>query len=235
MKNIVSKSAFYLLAFFIFTNVSNFSASAQTARPVPELTVSGFRLGGDEEAAKQLLQNYSPRFENESSQPKYMFYNEYGNQVMTVTAYSKERPFLIVAIEVFAVGKSYQNRHYQLKDKSYFETESPFFLGTRPSATSMLFGAANMTGPKEIIKKKGAPDKDESDGKTRILRYRFDNANLGETQKIKLQETSAKSSPAGNNAQPVFTSYNAEYRFVKNELRRFMLSIQTADSAATAF
>lgn len=235
MKNIVTKSAFYLFTFLIFTNVFAGIASAQNARPEPELSVSGFRLGGDEEMAKKLLNNYAPRYDNEGSQPKYMFYNEYGNQVMSVTAYSKERPYLIVSIEVFAVGKSYQNKHYQMRDKSFFETESAFFIGARQSASSMIFGAANTTGPKEVIKKKGAPDEDEKTDKMRVLRYRFSRTSEPETQKVKLNDETSKSSTTNNFKSPVFAAYTAEYRFVKNELRRFMISIETVNSDSPIF
>lgn len=235
MKNIILKSVVYFSAFLVFSTFSGISAAAQTARPAPELVVNGFRLGGDEESAKKILQNYSPRYDNELGQPKYFFYNQYGNQVMTLTGYSKERPFLIVAAEVFGVGKSYQARHFQMKDKSYFETESSFFIGTRPSASSMIFGVANMIGPKDVTSKKGAPDADEKDGKTRILRYSFNAPAMAETQKVKLQTSSVKSSAPTNSPLPVFGSYKAEYHFVKNQLRRFVIAIETGELAAPIF
>ncbi|HEX8286531.1 MAG TPA: hypothetical protein VF556_00960 [Pyrinomonadaceae bacterium] len=234
MKNTILKSVLILLSFFIFSAFFGVSISAQTARPEPELSVSGFRLG-DEENARQLLQNYSPRYDNERAQPKYLFYNEYGNQVMSLTGFSRERPFLIVAIEVFAVGNSYQNRHYQMKNKSYFETESAFFIGTRQSATSLLFGAANMTEPKEIIQKKGAPEADEKDGKTRVLRYRIDFSNESDTRKANLRQAALKSPKATDSALPFFTSYKAEYHFVKNQLRRFSIALEPADSFTPVF
>lgn len=234
MKNTILKSAFCLLSFFIFSSFFVVSISAQTARPEPELSVSGFRLG-DEENAKQFLQNYSPRYDNERGQPKFLFYNEYGNQVMSLTGFSRERPFLIVAIEVFAVGNSYQNRHYQMKDKSYFETESAFFIGTRQSATSLLFGAANMIEPKEVIQKKGAPDADEKADKTRVLRYHFNFLNESEARKASLRQAALKSSTATDSALPIFNSYKAEYHFVKNQLRRFSIALETADSAVPIF
>ena len=233
MKNTILKSAFFLLSFFVFWSFFGASILAQTARPAPELSVSGIRLG-DEENAKHFLQNYSPRYDNERGQPKFLFYNEYGNQVMSLTGFSRERPFLIVAIEVFAVGKSYQNKHYQMKDKSYFETESAFFIGTRQSATSLLFGVANMIEPKEIINKKGAPEADEKIEKTRVLRYRFNFSKESEAQNVNLRHTTLKSS-AVNSALPIFTSYKAEYHFVKNQLRRYSIALETADSTIPIF
>ncbi len=235
MKKITREFVVYLSVLFLFTIAFGVSAAAQIARPLPELTVNGFRLGGDEEAARKLLQNYSPRYDNERSQPKYLFYNQYGNQVMALTGFSKERPFLIVAAEVFGVGQTYQAKHFQMKDKSYFETESAFFIGTRPSASSMIFGVANMTGPKDVINKKGAPDADEKNGKKRVLRYSFNAPAATEAQKVKLQETALKSAAPTSSPLPVFGSYKAEYHFVKNKLRRFVIAIETADSGVPIF
>lgn len=209
MKHIAYKYVFLVFTLSLLTIIP---IVAQTARPAPELSAAGLRLGA-EEANKIILQSYSPRYDNELKQPRYFFYNEYGNQVMSVTAYSKEHPFLVVAIEAFAVGESYQKTHYQMKDRATFMTESGFFIGARPSATSLIFAVPNVTGAKEVIRKKGAPDADEKADKTRTLRYKFGAVKELETAEAKLN---------GIN----FGSYTAEYRFVKNKLNRFVIALE---------
>lgn len=220
MKKNISKITFLTISLFFITIAANFSALAQTVqRSEPELSVAGFRLGEDEEKTKAILQGYSPRYDNEAGQPKFFFYNGYGNQVMSLTGYSRERPFLIVGIEVFSVGESYQKTHYQLKDKNSFMTESGFFIGARPSVTSLMFAVPNVTGPKEVIKKKGTPNADEIDKKARTISYRFDAAEQMETPQAKTK---------GIN----YGSYTAQYRFVKNKLNRFSIAIDAKISPA---
>ena len=219
MKNNSLKSIFYALLCCVLTLSAASSASAQAAPGEPELSVAGLRLG-NEESAKAVLQNYSPRYDNELGQPKYFFYNGYGNQVMSVTAHSKERPFLIVAIEVFAVGESYQKKHFQMKETNSFMSESGFFIGARPSATSLIFAIPNVTGPKEVIKKKGSPQADEKVDKLRTLRYE-----LSAVKELKTREVSLKNVDFG--------AYTAEYRFYKNKLSRFSIAVKSADAKAT--
>lgn len=214
MKNSLLKSVIFAAAFFALIILADVSVSAQTTRPEPEKCAAGFCLGENEEAAKAVLQSYSPRYDNERHQPKYFFYNEYGNQVMSITALSKEHPFLIVGVEIFAVDDSYQVKHYQMKDTAAFTTESGFFIGLRPSTTSMIFGVPNSTGPKEVIKKKGQPDIDEKPNKFRIVRYKF-----SDVKKLETPETQAKNVNFG--------SYTAEYRFYKNNLRHLILAVDT--------
>lgn len=217
MKNNLSKIFSIIVLCFVLIISASSSAFSQTSHP--DLSIAGFRLG-DEEAAKNVLQNYSPRYDNELGQPKYFFYNGYGNQVMSITAYSKERPFLVVAVEVFAVGESYQKKHYQLEDINSFTTESGFFIGARSSAKSVIFGGADFTGPKEIIKKKGKPEADENSGKVRTLRYKFSEVNDLKTQETKLKEIN-------------FGSYTAEYRFNNNKLSRFKIAVETNSQQKT--
>lgn len=212
MKNNLSKSVFLTITFFSLIILADSSVRAQTMQP--ELCVAGFCLAENEEAVKTKLQSFSPRYDNERQQPKYFFYNEYGNQVMAITAQSKERPFLIVGIEVFAVDETYQKKHFQMKDTAAFTSESGFFIGLRPSTTSMIFGVPNATGPKEVIKKKGQPVSDEKPDKVRILRYK-----LGEVKKLEAQEA--------NSNRVNFGAYTAEYRFHKNNLRRLILAVET--------
>lgn len=215
MKNNLLKSIFYAILCGILIVTAANSVSSQTAQSEPELSVAGLRLG-DEEAAKNILRNYSPRYETDLSQPKYFFYNNYGTQVMSVTAHSKERPFLIVAVEVFSVGESYQKKHFQMKETNSFISESGFFIGARPSATSLMFAIPNVTDPKEVIKKKGQPQADEKSGKVRTLRYQFGAVKKLEAQKAKFKDVN-------------FGTYTAEYRFYKNKLSRFSIAVNTAD------
>ncbi|MCY7375743.1 MAG: hypothetical protein LH472_07195 [Pyrinomonadaceae bacterium] len=199
---------FLMAAFILITSVN--AVFSQTIKP--ELSVAGFRLG-DEETAKTTLQSYSPRYDNELKQPRYFFYNEYGTQVMAITAYSKERPFLVVGIEVFAVGESYRNKHYQMKGVNFFVSESGFFIGEKPSATSLIFAIPNVTGAKNVIKKLGTPEGDERLKKARTLRYR-----LTEVKELETREA--------QNKTVNFGAFTAQYRFVKNRLRRFSITVE---------
>ncbi len=214
MKNNRLKTVFFTITFFILIILADISVCSQATRPEPELCVASFCLGENEGTVKAKLQGYLPRYDSQLYQPKYFFYNEYGNQLMSITAYSKQRPFLIVGIEMFAVDESYQTKHYQMKDTAAFTTESGFFIGLRPSTTSMVFGIPNSTGPKEVIKKKGQPDTDEKPDKLRIMRYKF-----GEVKKLEAQEANAN--------KVNFGSYTAEYRFYKSNLRRLILAVDT--------
>ena len=216
MKNNLMKSIFFAILCCALIGSAASSASSQTTQSEPEMSVAGLRLG-DGESAQAILQNYSPRYDNDLSQPRYFFYNGYGNQVMTVTAHSKERPFLIVAVEVFAVGESYQKKHFQMKETNSFMSESGFFIGARPSAKSLIFAIPNVTGPKEVIKKAGQPQADEKSDKVRTLRYEFGAVKELEAQEAKLKDIN-------------FGAYTAEYRFYKNKLRRFIIAVKTAEA-----
>ncbi|HEV8157947.1 MAG TPA: hypothetical protein VGP58_02875 [Pyrinomonadaceae bacterium] len=215
MKNILLKSVFFGLISFIFIGFACSSVLSQTTEPKPELCVAGICLGDNGEKVKTILQNYSPRYDNELHQPKYYFYNNYGNQVMAITAHSKEQPYVIVGIEAFAVGESYQKTHYQMKELNSFITESGFFIGARPSFKSMMFAIPNVTKAKGIIKKKGLPAMDEKIKKVRTIRYQIDRVKELETQE------------AADTKKIDFGSYTAEYRFVKNKLRRFSIAVNT--------
>jgi len=216
MKNNLMKSIFFTILCCVLTVSAASSALSQTAQLEPELSVAGFRLG-DEESAKNILRNYSPRYDNDLSQPKYFFYNNYGSQVMSVTAHSKERPFLVVAVEVFAVGESYQKKHFQMKDTNSFMSESGFFIGARPSATSLMFAVPNVTGPKEVIKRKGLAQADEKSDKVRTLRYQSGTIKELEAQEKKLKDVN-------------FGAYTAEYRFYKNKLTRYSIAVNSTDA-----
>lgn len=214
MKNYLSKTVSAVVALFALTIFAATAARAQALRPDPELCAADFCIGESEDAIKIKLQDYSPRYDNPLHQPKYFFYNEYGNQVMSLTAYSKERPFLLVGIEVFGVDDSYTTKHHQMKNTAAFTTESGFFIGLRPSATSMIFGVPNAVGPKEVAKKKGQPDTDEKPDKVRVFRYK-----LGDVKKLDAQNA--------NMRNVKFGAYTAEYRFYKNRLRHIILAVDT--------
>jgi len=219
MKYNSTKFVFYVVLCCVLIISAASSASSQAAPEEPELSVAGLRLG-DEESAKTILQSYSPRYDNELNQPKYFFYNGYGNQVMSVTAHSKERPFLVVGIEVFAVGEAYQKKHFQMKETNSFMSESGFFIGARPSAASLIFAIPNVTGPKEVMKKKGLPQADETADKVRTLRYQLVAVKELEAQKSKLKNIN-------------FGAYTAEYRFYKNKLSRFSIAVNSANAQVT--
>lgn len=216
MKNNRMRRVFITLLCGILIISSTVAASfAQTNRSEVEISAAGFRLG-DEESAKIILQNYSPRYDNDLNQPQYFFYNGQGNQVISITAYSRERPFLIVAVEVFGVGEAYQKKHFQMKETNSFISEFGFFIGARPSATSMLFAIPNVTGPKEVMKKIGSPQADEKSGKVRTLRYQFDAVKELEARESKLKNID-------------FKTYSAEYRFYKNKLSRYSIAVNIAE------
>lgn len=221
MKNNAMKSVFYagaLCCVLIVSAANSALSQAAQAEEKPELSVHGLRLG-DEESAKTVLQNYSPRYDNAVNRPKYFFYNGYGNQVMCVTAHSRERPFLVVGIEVYAVGESYRKKHFQMKETNSFISESGFFIGARASAASLIFAIPNVTEPKEVIKKKGLPQADEKSDKVRTLRYQINAV-------VELEEREAKFKDID------FGEYAAEYRFYKNKLSRFSIAVNAADAKA---
>ena len=72
----------------------------------------------------------------------------------------------------------------------------------------MIFGVPNVTGAKDVVKKKGAPTADDKSGKTRTLRYR----------------TSAAKPPEANRVN--VGAYTAEYEFYKNKLKRFSIAVE---------
>lgn len=188
------------------------SASAQTVgaapagqRPAPERSIAGVKLN-DEVSGRAFLAGYSFR-RDEANRPVYYFYDEYGTQVLALTAQSPERRFLIARAEVFRVGRDYMKTYYVLKDTS-FTSESGFFLGNRSSAASLIFGVPNRTSVKKLIEKKGTPDARTKNGKIETLIYNF------------------AASPAGDVAAG---AYRAEYVFVGGKLDRF--KIETALSA----
>jgi hypothetical protein len=129
-----------------------------------DMGVAGLKLG-DRDSGKLFLSEYQPRI-GVDNLPRYYFYNGLGTTVMTVTTASREDPYFVTEIEVMAVGKSYRERHFYLKDTNYFATESGVFIGFRQSGgakvAALLVGVpnisrGNMIGPNDIIRKKGEP------------------------------------------------------------------------------
>lgn len=219
MKIYLSKTVLTAVALFLLTIFAGVAARAQMSRPAPELCASGFCLGENEDAVKTKLAGFSPRYDNPQQQPKYFFYNEYGTQVMSLTAFSKERPYLLVGIEVFGVDDSYTTKHFQMKDTPAFTTESGFFIGLRPSAKQMIFGIPNVVGPKDVAKKMGKPDTDEKPDKVRVFRYK-----VGDVKKLEAQEANARNVNFG--------AYTAEYRFYQNRLRHYILAVDASPQTA---
>ena len=195
-----------LLSLIFFATAVNAQISAD-ARPAPERSIAGVKLN-DEASGRAFLAEYSFR-RDEANRPVYYFYDQHGTQVLALTAASPERRFLIVAAEVFRVGRSYTKTYYVLKDVP-FVSESGFFLGDKPSAGSLIFGLPNRTNPKKLIAKKGAPDERTKNGKIETLRYNFAASPAGDV-------------PTGN--------YRAEYVFVGGKLDRFKIETAPAQSA----
>lgn len=122
---------------------------------------------------------------------------------MKLTAKSAEEPYFITEIEVFTVGRSYQEQHYVAKDLGAFMTESGIFIGQKASVSSVMFGVPNRIGPKDIVKKKGEPSNREKTGKDESIIYALANMKLSGRE----------------------FGYSARYEFSKNKLKKFTLKI----------
>lgn len=208
MNKAVLKKAFSgILMMPLLIGLCLISAAAQEAKIAPEMSVAGARLN-DETSGKAFLGNFSAT-RDEQNRPVYYFYNEFGTEVMKLTAFSEARPHLIIAAEVYRVGESYQKKHYVLRDKSSFMTESGFFVGERQTAKSLLFAIAEITDPKELVKKKGEPTEDVKEDKKQTITYKFDE----------------KSFPASEGAMKI-AAYTAVYEFRGKRLRKFSLSVE---------
>jgi hypothetical protein len=184
--------------------VLGFCALAQEKNASPELSVAGVKLG-DRDSAKAFLAGYSPR-KGEDGRAYYFFYNSYGTQVMKLTAASAEDQYFITEIEVFVVGRSYQEKHYVANDLGAFTTEGGIFIGQKASVSSVVFGVPNRIGPKDVVRKQGEPTKREKTGKDETIIYALANMNL-----------------AGGEFD-----YYAGYEFSKNKLKKFILKISSA-------
>ena len=200
-----------VLAAIILTFSTSVLQAQEKQPPTPEMSVAGLKLG-DRESGKAFLSSYQPRTD-EDGLPKYYFYNGQGTTVMKVTAGSVDDPYFVTEIEVFWVGESYQKRHYFLKDKPHFVTESGLFIGFRQTGGSLALalivgvpnvGRSNIIGPKDVIKRKGEPDNKVVNEKETKFDYHTDDAAFGDAK----------------------YKYTAFYRFYKKELTRFVLKIE---------
>lgn len=173
----------------------------------PEMEVAGVRLN-DEESGRAFLSKYSPRT-GANGQPVYYFYNKYATEVLKLTGFSAKQPQLIVSAEVYAVGKSYQEQHFQINNITSFATESGFFVGVRQSAKSLIFGVAEKTDTEKIVKLKGKPDEINKNDKREILTYNLNELIVTRgTQQIKIPR------------------YVAVYEFNKDKLKKFSIIIE---------
>lgn len=208
------KSAFllktfaFLSVFLIFGSV----VSAQKKVSEPELSVAGIKLG-DRASAKKFLGTYSAGTGDEG-EPRYSFWNKFGNQVMTVHALSFDDPYFITKIEVFYAPASYMGRHYVLKDQGFFVTENGIFIGYRQSAASMIVGIPNVgrsdrIGPNDIVKKKGEPTQSSKEDKKEFQTYDLGLIDL---------EIDGKKEPV---------KYLAKYESAKNKLSKFSIEISS--------
>jgi len=206
-KKIFSGRAFLPFIIALFLVSAGYSVNAQEAKNAPEMTVAGVRLL-DEGSGKAFLEKYTPR-RDEKNRPVYYFYNEYATEVLKLTAVSEQKPFLIVGAEVYAVGESYRERHFQLNKIPSFATESGFFVGVRQSAKSLLFGVADKTDKEKLTKAKGKPDEIGKKEKREVLTYR-------------LNELTAM---RGDKAVQIL-QYVAVYEFYKDKLKKFSINIE---------
>ncbi len=211
MKNKKFYSVISVVAtFIIFQFIFVFSAVAQDSNEMkPELSVAGIELGNRKSAENFLKEGYSPRVENDG-RVSYYFYNKWATQVMRLSAPSIEDKYFITEIEVFRIGRSYQERHFHTEEIKYFSTESGVFIGFKQSAGYLIAGiknagATNEIKPKTLIKIQGEPtEKVETDKKYETLSYSFPNVKLNDEEES--------------------VNYEAEYEFYKDKLKRFKLT-----------
>lgn len=186
------------------------SVEAQENPSAPEMEIAGVKLN-DEASGKAFLAKYSPRT-GENGQPVYYFYNKYATEVLKITGFSMNQPYLIVGAEVYSVGKKYREQHFQINEISSFATESNFFVGVRQSAKSLLFGVAEKTDKEKIVKLKGKPDDVVNNEKREILTYKLNDVEVmhqGKAMKI--------------------PRYIAVYEFYKDKLKKISISIKLSN------
>lgn len=194
----------------LFFSAAIVSVSAQQTQNAPEMSVAGVRLN-DETSAEAFLGKYSSR-RDEKNRPVYYFYNGYATEVLKLTAASEKNPYLLVGAEVYAVGESYRERHFQLNKINSFATESGFFVGEKQSAKSILFGVAEKTDKEKVIKAKGKPDEIGKKEKREVLTYRLNELTTMQGGKeVKISQ------------------YVAVYEFYKDKLKKFSINIEPAN------
>ena len=198
-----------LLLIFVFAFVAN--AQSKTAVS-PDLTVAQFELGNREKAKNFLAKGYPSR-PGEDGRPEYLFYNEFGTQVMRAVGASQDDPYFITEIEAFAVGESYRNKHFYLKDTSYFVTGSGIFIGFRQSVASMItfpgVSRREIIGPKDVVKIKGEPaERTVNEKKRDVFIYKVPNVKI--------------------DGESGVYNYEAHYEFYKKQVKKFNLKITRA-------
>ncbi len=197
---------FGLMLFFSNTD----SISAQENRNLPEMNVAGVQLN-DEKSGKAFLSKYAPRT-GENGQPVYYFYNKYATEVLKLTAFSDKQPHLIVSAEVYLVGKTYREQHFQINETASFATESNFFVGVRQSAKSLLFGIAEKTDTEKVVKLKGKPDDVVKTENRETLTYKLsDVESMRDGRSVKIPR------------------YVAVYEFYKDKLKKISISIKLSN------
>lgn len=179
----------------------------------PDLIVAQFELGNREKAKDFLAGRYQSR-PGEDGRPEYLFYNEFGTQVMKVGGAARDDPYFITEIEVFAVGESYKNKHFQLKDTGYFVTESGIFIGYRQSVASMILFPGvtrrDIIGQKDVIQIKGEPgERSVNERKREVFVYQIPNVKI-----------------AGESGT---FNYEAHYEFANKQLKRLKLKVTPAE------
>ncbi len=200
--------------FLIFQFADSAIVNAQKSENTPELSVAGIELGNRESAKKFLTEGFSPRPE-EDGRVSYYFYNEWGTQVMRLTADSADDPYYLTEIEVFGVNRKYTNTHYVAKDTGLFVTENGIFIGYRQSVASIIIGIPNVgrknrIGPNDVVDIKGKPlERKKTDNKREVVTYQIPD--------IKLSDENAAA------------DYTARYEFYEKKLRRFSISIDVKD------
>lgn len=199
-------------AFFRSTLLSLivFSVSA-LAQSTPEMSVNGIKLG-DRTSARSFLTTYLPTTDDQG-RASYFFYNDLANQIWKLTAASFDDPFMIVELEVFTVGASYQKPHNQLQKVGSFVTESKIFVGKKGSVASAILGDAlasdTRVGPKSLVKKKGEPTRRAAEGERNVMIYEVPNIEIADEKGEKSRY-----------------DYTGRYEFRDNRLKRFVLSIR---------
>jgi hypothetical protein len=206
------KQRYYRLALGLaMIAVLGFTGQAQEKSAEPALSVVGIKLG-DRASAKAFLADYQAR-QGEDGRPIYYFYNKFANQVMKLTGASFDDRYFITEIEVYKVNKSYTNIHFQAEKIAYFKTEKDIFIGYKQSTASMITGIPNidgkdMTGPKTVVKKMGAPTEDVKNEEKETLVYNLPNIEI-----------------ADENGKTNKFNYSAQYEFNEGKLKRFTLKI----------
>lgn len=206
--NKVSRIFVFILLALLFATAT----FAQKDSKPYDLSVAGVKLG-DRESAKKFLEGFQPR--TDDGKPTYYFYNSRITSVLKLTATSFEDPYFLTELEVFSVGESYQAKHFVAEKLGHFVSESGVFVGFRQSggglALALMVGVPNVArnnklGPKDIVKMKGEPIEQKTDGETVIYDYRSDDLKL----------------PGSD----VNYKYTAKYQFRNKSLKRFSMQIE---------